>query len=73
MIELVHLLVNGVERRLLFGTLAHQHGALNDVGLVDDAAVLHVIGSGHVAQADFGTLRDFGDVLHPQGGSGLGL
>ena len=72
-VELVHLLVNGLERGLLFRALAHQHDALNDIGLVDDAAVLHVIGAGHVAQSDLGTLRHFGDVLHPKRGPGLCL
>ena len=72
-VELVDFIVNGVERGLFFGAFAHQHRALNYVGLVDDAPVLHVIGSCHVAQADFGALSNFSDVFHPQGGAGLGF
>ena len=53
-VKFVDFLVNGVERGLLFRAFAHEHGALNHVGLVDDAPVLHVIRSRHVTQADFG-------------------
>ena len=72
-VQLVHLLVNGIERGLLLGAFAHQHGALNHIGLVDDAPVLHVVGSGHVAQPDFWTLGHVRDVLHPKSGPGLGF
>src|ERR1700733_15316745 len=72
-VQLVHFLVNGVERGLLLGAFAHQHTTLNDVGLVDDAAVFHVIGSRHVTQPDFGALADFSDIFHSQRGPGLGF
>ena len=70
-VEFVYFLVNGVERGLLLCAFAHQHGALNNIGLVDDAPILHVIGSRHVAQTDFGALGNFGDIFHAQGGPGL--
>ena len=73
LLSCIHLLVNCLERRLLFRALAHQHDALDDIRLVDDAPILHVVGSGHVAQADFRTLGHFRDVFHAKRGSGLRL
>ena len=58
--------MNCLKRRFLLGPLAHQHDTLDDIRLIDDAAVLHVVGSRHVTQADFRALRDFRDVLDPQ-------
>src|SRR5271166_3169944 len=51
-VEFVHLFVNGLKRGLLFCTFPHQHCALDYIRLVDDAPVLHVVGSRHVAQPD---------------------
>src|SRR3984957_10023294 len=72
-VEFVHLLVNRIERRLFFGAFAHQHRTLNDIRLVDDAAILHVVRSGHVAQSNLGALGDFRNVFHSKSGSGLSL
>src|ERR1019366_6946307 len=72
-IELFHLLVDALQCGPRVGAFAHQHDALNDVGFVDDASVLHVVGPGHVTQTNFGALRHFGYVLHPQGGPFLRL
>src|SRR5271165_3628821 len=38
-VQLVHLLVNSFDRGTFFGPLAHQHAALDDVGLIDNDAV----------------------------------
>ena len=72
-VEFVDFLVNRLERRLLLGAFAHQHPALDDIRLVDDAPVLHVVGSGHMAQPDLGALGHVRDVFHPKGRAGLGL
>src|ERR1017187_1881279 len=72
-VELIHLLVNCLERCLLFGALAHQHDALDDIRLIDDAPVLHVVGASHMAQTDLRTLAYFRYVLYAEGGSGLRL
>jgi len=53
--------------------LAHQHRALDDIGLVDNVPVLHVVGSGHVTQPDLRTLDHVRDVFDPKGGAGLGF
>src|ERR1700678_4797079 len=47
-VELVHLLMNPFDRGAFFGPLAHQHAALDDVGLIDNDAVRTMIGSGHM-------------------------
>jgi len=44
--------------------LAHQHAALNDVGLIDDDAVRTMIGPGHVPQTNSGSPLHDCDVLH---------
>src|ERR1700733_7103967 len=38
-VELVHLFVNPVECRAFFGSLAHEHAGLDDVGLIDNDSV----------------------------------
>src|ERR1700691_2326243 len=63
-VELVHLLVNPFERGAFFGPLAHQHAALDDVGLIDNDAVRTVIGSGHVPQPNSGAPLDDRNVLY---------
>ena len=63
-VELVHLLVNPFERGAFFGPLAHQHAALDDVGLIHNDAVRTMIGSGHVPQPNSGTPVDDRDVLY---------
>src|ERR1022692_4272004 len=63
-VEFVHLLVNPVERRTFLGPLAHQHAALNDVGLIYNDAVRTMIGSGHVPQPNSGAPVDDSDVLY---------
>src|ERR1035441_3576649 len=63
-VEIVHLLVNPVERGAFFGPLAHQHTALDDVGLIDNDAVRTMIGSGHVSQPNSGAPVDDRDVLY---------
>src|SRR6202167_5082057 len=63
-VELVHLVVNPFERGAFFGPLAHQHAALDDVGLIDNDAVRTMIGSGHVPQPNSGAPLDDRDVLY---------
>src|SRR5580698_6734177 len=63
-VELVHLVVNPFERGAFFGPLAHQHAALDDVGLIYNDAVRTMIGSGHAPQPDSGTPVDDRDVLY---------
>ncbi len=65
-IELVDFLVNGIECGLLFRAFAHAHHTLNDIRLIDNAPILQVVGSGHVAQPDFWSLGHLRDVLHPK-------
>ena len=72
-VELVHFVVDGLERGFLFRAFAQQHAALDDVRLIDDAPILHVVGPGHVAQADLRALRDVRNIFDPQGGAGLGF
>src|SRR5208337_3511558 len=50
---------------------SQQHGALDDVRLVDDAPVFHVVSPCHVAEPDFGTLDHVRDVPHPESSSGF--
>src|ERR1700677_4103152 len=66
-VELVHLLMNPIDRGAFFGPLAHQHAALDDVGLIDNDAVRAMIGSGHVPQPDSGAPFDDRDVLNADG------
>src|ERR1017187_4474041 len=66
-VELLHLLVNPVECRAFFGPLAHQHAALDDVGLIHNHAVRTMIGSGHMPQPNFGAPFDDSDVLYANG------
>src|SRR5580658_9152304 len=63
-VELVHLLMNPFDRGAFFGPLAHQHAALDDVGLIDNDAVRTMIGSGHMAQSNLGTPLHDCDVLY---------
>jgi hypothetical protein len=65
--------VNGIERGLLFGAFAHQDHTLNDIRLVDDATVFHVIGPSHVAQPDLGALCHLRNVFYPKCGPALSL
>ena len=70
-VELFHLVVDRLERSLLFSAFSHQDGSLDNIRLVNDVAILHVVRSGHVAQTDLGTLDYIRDVPHPQRSSGL--
>src|ERR1017187_8702544 len=63
-VEFVHLLVNPFDRGAFFGPLAHQHSALDDVGLIYNDAVRAMIGSGHVPQPNFGAPFDDRYVLY---------
>jgi len=45
---------------------AHQDTALDDVRLVDDVAVFHMIGTGHVAKPDHRSLLNLGNILNPE-------
>src|ERR1700733_13685361 len=66
-VEFVHLLVNRFERRAFFGSLAHQHTALDDIGLIHDDAVQTMIGSRHVSQANSGAPFHDRDVFYANG------
>ncbi len=72
-VQLVDFLVNCVERGLFLGALPHQHAALDDIGLVDNAPVQQVVGPSHVAQTDLWPLNHVGNVLDADGGAGLSL
>src|SRR5580692_9974129 len=63
-VELVNLVVNPFKRGAFFGPLAHQHAALDDVGLVYNDAILTMIRSGHVPQPNSGAPFDDRDVLY---------
>src|ERR1700691_2471571 len=63
-VELVHLLVNPFERGALFGPLAHQHAALDDVAVIDNDAVRTMIGSGHAPQPNSRAPFDDRDILY---------
>src|SRR5580698_5010082 len=73
MIQLVDLLVNGFQSRFFVGAFAHQDTALDHVRFVDDAPVLHMVGTRHMAQSNFGALHNVTDVLDPKSRSGLGF
>src|ERR1017187_7087403 len=69
-VELLHLCMNPFERRAFFCPLAHQHTALDDVGLIDNDAVRTMIGSGHVSQPNSGAPEfgvEHGNDLHTVG------
>src|SRR5580693_102253 len=57
-VQFVHLLVNRFKRWAFFGPLAHQHAALDDVGLIDNHAVRTMIGAGHVPEPNSGAPFD---------------
>src|SRR5208283_2478143 len=63
-VELLYLFVNPIERGAFFGPLAHQHAALDDVGLIYNNAVRTMIGSGHVPQPNSRAPLDDRDVLY---------
>src|SRR5580658_4618844 len=67
-VELVHLFVNPIDRRAFFSPFAHQHAALDDVGLIYNDAVRTMIGSGHAPQPNSGAPVDDRDVLYANWG-----
>src|SRR5580658_6588360 len=64
-VELFYLLVNPFQRGAFFGPLAHQHAALDNVGLIDYYAVRTMIGPGHVPQPNSRAPLDHRNVLYP--------
>src|SRR5580658_9667603 len=62
-VELVHLFVNPIDRRAFFSPFAHQHAALDYVGLIYNDAVRTMIGSGHAPQPNSGAPVDYSYVL----------
>src|SRR5579864_3285395 len=66
-VHLLDLFVEGLESRIRRRSLAQQDDPGDDVVVIDDLAVFAVDGSGELSEADFWTLRDYGDIPHAQG------
>ena len=65
LVQLLHLLVDGLQRRVGIGALAQQHDAFDHVVVVDDLAVRAMNRLADLAQPDLRALRHRGDVARP--------
>jgi hypothetical protein len=73
LVQICHLLVDGIERGIGFGAFPQQHDAFHDVIVVRDLAILAVKGLADTAQPDLRPLRDRGNIPDVNGRALLSL
>src|ERR1700693_3057250 len=65
-VQLVHFLMNGLQRGLGFCSLSQKHDAFHDIVVIDYFSVFTMNRFSNLAQPDFGTLHYCGNVFHTQ-------
>ena len=71
-VHLFYFCFEPLKRRFGVGAFPHRHDSLHDVIVVDDLSIFAANRTGELAEPDFGTLRNHGNIFNADRRSGLG-